>query len=152
MTSTGFRSPWEGVWSLDMIVNRSAVHALRKSDRRGCLRQAQRGLDLAGEFVADDARIFEIGLRALENMQIGAADAGAPQSHPRFPWSDRRFGSLDDLKFARTRAEQRSHLSGLPCAAWGFAPVGREPPQQDGSKKLDIPAFPRENPLVVYYR
>ena len=41
-------------------------------------------VDFAGQFVADDARIFEIGLRAVENMQVGAADAGAAQADARF--------------------------------------------------------------------
>ena len=36
---------------------------------------------LARQFVANDARIFEERMRTLENVQIGAANAGAADPH-----------------------------------------------------------------------
>jgi hypothetical protein len=69
-------------------------------------------VDLAGKFMTDDAGIFEIGLGALENMQIRPAHAGAAQSHPGFTGLQRGLGPFDDLEFARISAQQRSHCRG----------------------------------------
>jgi hypothetical protein len=66
-------------------------------------------VDLAGEFMADDARIFEIGLRPLEYMQVGAANAGAAQPDARLARLQRRFWPFDDGEFAGFDAEQGSH-------------------------------------------
>jgi len=75
------------------------AEAARPGDRR----------DLAAELVADHARIFEIGLRALENMQVGAAHACPPYAHQRRAWRSDRRRALDEGELARAGAEQGSH-------------------------------------------
>ena len=66
-------------------------------------------IDLAGQFMADDSRIFEIGLRALENMEVRAADASAAQPNSRLARLQRRLRPFDDFELAWLLAEQRSH-------------------------------------------
>ena len=66
-------------------------------------------VDLACEFMADDARIFEIGLRSVEYMQVRAANAGAAQPDARLARLQRRLRPFDDGEFAWLGAEQRSH-------------------------------------------
>ena len=61
--------------------------------------------------MADHPGIGEIGLRALENVQVGAADAGAPQAHQRGARRDFGLGPLDERQLARAGAEQGSHRS-----------------------------------------
>ncbi len=75
------------------------AEAARPGDRR----------DLAAELVADHARIFEIGLRALENMQIGAANACPLYAHQRRARRGDRRRPLDEGEFARAGAEKGSH-------------------------------------------
>jgi hypothetical protein len=55
--------------------------------------------------------ISEIELRALENVQVGAAHAGAPQADQRGSRRDFRLGPLDERQLVRAGAEPGSHRS-----------------------------------------
>jgi hypothetical protein len=73
------------------------------------------GHELSGEVesVGEGGRsgIGEIGLPALENVQVGAAHAGAPQADQRGSRRDFRLGPLDERQLVRAGAEQGSHRS-----------------------------------------
>ena len=71
-------------------------------------RPGDRG-DFAAKFMADHARIFEIGLRALENVQVGAADARPPDAHQRSAGPGDRRRPFDEREFARACTEKGSH-------------------------------------------
>ena len=95
---------------------RDAVAAMQIGNDRDALAELEAGaladrLDLAGELVADHPGIGEIGLRALENVQVGAAHAGAPQADQRGSRRDFRLGPLDERQLVRAGAEQGSHRS-----------------------------------------
>ena len=70
-------------------------------------RPATRGLpagarhDLAAELVADDARVVEIGLVAVEDMIVGAANADPADADQHVARAGQRLVALDDGEAAR---------------------------------------------------
>ena len=73
-------------------------------------RAARSGLrHLARQFVPDDARIFEERMRAFENVKIGAAHAGAADSHQHLTRSRRGSRPVRNGDVAWTVAYQRPH-------------------------------------------
>ena len=78
------------------------------ADRNGASRAPVR--HFTGQFVADDARIFQERMRTLENMKIGPADAGAADSNHNLALSG--LGSRPFLyrDGARPIADQRLHF------------------------------------------
>ena len=89
------------------------------TDREGAARPGL--LHFAGQFVSDDSRIFEKGMRAFVDVQIRAAHPGATNPHEHFAGTRRGSRPLDHRQFSRLHAEQRSQsLSSLLvfCLLW----------------------------------
>jgi hypothetical protein len=78
------------------------------ADRDGASRTPVR--HFAGQFVPDDTRIFEERMRTLENMQIGAADAGAADPNHDLALSGLGSRTFLDREGAWPSADQRSHF------------------------------------------
>jgi hypothetical protein len=100
-------------------------------------------VDLASQFMPDDSGVFEIGLRAFENMQIRPANASAAQADQHVTRAGRRLRALDDLESSGTSAKQRSHLSrSLPSTRGGAISSSARALQSTGP---DINASSRKN-------
>ena len=80
----------------------------RLADRNGASRTPVR--HFTGQFVPDDARIFEERMRALENMKVGPADAGAADSNHNLALSRLGLRPFLNRDGARPSADQRSHF------------------------------------------
>jgi hypothetical protein len=72
------------------------------------------GRDLAGQLVPDDARISQVRMRALVDVEVRAADAGAANSDQHFPGSCSGLRPVNDDKISRPHALQRPHATSLP--------------------------------------
>ena len=77
-------------------------------------------LDRGGEFVADDPRVGEEGVGALEDMVVGAADAGAADADQHLAFG---AGGPDRARadLVRREADDGFHLVGPP-ERWGREP------------------------------
>ena len=103
LTAIGFSAPaGDALAAGDVGDDRDLLPRLEGAAQRS-------GFDIASEFVPDDSRIFEIRLRAVKDVQIGAADAGAGDAHEDFASLGDRVRSLDDFKRAGTFAEEGFH-------------------------------------------
>ena len=76
------------------------------TDRDGAARPGL--LHFAGQFVSDNSRIFEKGMRAFVDVQIRAAHPGATNPHEHFAGTRRGSRPLDHRQFSRLHAKQRS--------------------------------------------
>ena len=65
-------------------------------------------LHFAGQFVSDNSRILEKGMRAFVNVQIRAAHPGATNPHEHFAGTRRGSRPLDHRQFSRLHAKQGS--------------------------------------------